>query len=245
MASARNRVNDYPAVRSFESRAEALLREAESRGEKVHGIKPWYYSARVIESGTKVAFIGANPGGGEQAQIDERRLGVLNHPYEDPDYNAWLDDRHWGGGELQASALETFGILFGKQGSRGLRGSACFNVVPLRTTGTNYLSSDTWEKGVTWAKDVLEHVAPKVIVCNGNGPSKSPWSVFSKRPFGITRVEEVPLYNNFRLKHGVIESGKLAGASVIGLPHLSRMKSLPRLRDAAHKLGYPMRVDSS
>ena len=245
MTSTRKRASDYPTVSKFERRARAILKEAEARGEEVYGIKPWYSSAKAIEDGTKVAFVGANPGGGEQAQIDERRLGVLNHPYEDLDYNAWLDDRHWGGGELQANALETFDILFGKQGSRVLRGSACFNVVPLRTTGTGYLSSDTWEKGVSWAKDVLEHVAPKEIVCNGNGPSKSPWSVFSKRPFGITRVEEVPLYNNFRLKHGVIESGKLAGASVIGLPHLSRMKSLPRLRDAASKLGYPMRVDSS
>ena len=84
MASARNRVNDYPSVRSFESRAEALLTEAESRGEKVHGIKPWYCSARVIESGTKVAFIGANPGGGEQAQVDDRKLGVLNPPIYRP-----------------------------------------------------------------------------------------------------------------------------------------------------------------
>ena len=208
----------------------------------MYGIKPWYSSAKTIEDGANVAFIDANPGGEEQAQVDEKRLGILNLPYVETDYNAWLDDSHWGGGSLQASALDAFGILFGKQGSRILRAAACFNVLPLRSKGTDYVSNATWENGVSWAISVLEHVAPRVIVCNGNGPTKSPWGVLGSVPFGITNLEEVPIYNNFRLKRGRVASGKLKGARIIGLPHLSRMRSMPRLTEAAIKLGYPTRI---
>ena len=206
MASARNRVNDYPSVRSFESRAEALLTEAESRGEKVHGIKPWYCSARVIESGTKVAFIGANPGGGEQAQVDDRKLGVLNRPYTDPDYNAWLDDTHWGGtGVRQERARETFGILFGPQGARVLKGAACFNVVPVRSVDTDKISQATWKKGADWFADVLEHVAPRIIVCNSNKVGLNRLGVFySETAVLVSRSQNIGTYTTTLVSSKVV-----------------------------------------
>ena len=245
MTSARKKVSDYPTVRSFDKKAEELLKEAKSRGERFYGIKPWYCSARTIESGAKVAFIGANPGGGQQSEEDDKRLGVLDLPYQDPDYNAWLDDTHWEGtGVPQTRARETFVILFGSRGHRVLRSAACFNVLPMRTSGTGSISQPTWNRGASWAVDVLEHVAPEVIVCNGNGPSKSPWSLFSESHFGIKNLKEEKLFNNFSLKQGRIASGKLAGTLVIGLPHISRVAPNPWVRDAASKFGYPVQVAS-
>ena len=75
---------------------------------------------------------------------------------------------------------------------------------------------------------VLEHVSPEVIVCNGNGSGRSAWSVFS-----VTDCEQREVYGTFKLKRGRVAHGNLAGALVIGLPHLARMKSTPRLKDAA------------
>ena len=78
----------FPIARRFERRAKGLLKEAEARGEPVYGIKPWYCSASFIESGAKVAFIGANPGGGPQSEKDDKRLGILGQPYDDSRYCA-------------------------------------------------------------------------------------------------------------------------------------------------------------
>ena len=223
-----------------------MLVEAESRGEPVYGISPWYCSASIIENGAEVAFIGANPGGGPESEEADRRLGRLNKPYNDKLlYNAWLDDRHWSGDgpNHQARAIEAFGVLFGPQGRETLRNAACFNVVPLRSCDVKKLSKATWQSGVNWVTVVVEHVRPSIIVCNGSGESRSAWGVFRDRRFGIEEPEEAHVYGahvygTYWLKRGRISRGKLEGAEVIGLPHLAHMWSIPRLRAAARRLGY-------
>ena len=47
-------------VQEFTLRAEKMYQQAQSRGEEVYGIKPWYSSVSLIENGTDIAFIGAN-----------------------------------------------------------------------------------------------------------------------------------------------------------------------------------------
>ena len=234
-------MSEFSTARRFEGRAGELLKETEARGEPVYGIKPWYCSASIIEDGAKVAFIGANPGGGPRSEEDDKRLGYLERPYDQKyRYNAWLDDRHWeDGGQHQRRVIEAFEVLFGRQGRDILRDAACFNVVPLRTGNVAGLSRWTWERGVDWAMVVLEHVGPEVIVCNGNGSGRSAWNVFSDPQFGIVELEEAKVYGTFRLKRGRVARGKLAGAQVIGLPHLARMRSVPHLSDAALRLGFP------
>ena len=227
----------FPIARRFEKKATELLEEAEARRESVYGIKPWYCSASFIDSGAKIAFIGANPGGGPQSQEDDKRLGILRQPYNDSRYCAWLDDRHWeGDGSLQRRVIEAFEVLFGPRGRDTLRSAACFNVVPLRTGGVADLSQATWEKGIVWTVEVLEHIKPEVIVCNGNGAGRSAWNVFNRRRFVVAELEECTVYGTFRLKSGRIASQRLQGARVIGLPHLARMKSIASLRDAAIRL---------
>ena len=74
--------------------ATTLGRRAKTRAEPVFGISPWYCAAELIEYGTKVAFIDANPVGGARSKLDDERVGRLPRSYEDPQYNAWLDDTH-------------------------------------------------------------------------------------------------------------------------------------------------------
>ena len=234
----------FNVARRFDRKAQELLKEAQARGEPVYGSKPWYCSARIIEEGAEVVFIGANPGGGPQSEATDRRLGYLTRPYDDPDYNAWLDDRHWeGDGGHQQRVAEAFEVLFGVEGAHTLRQAACFNVVPLRTSGVDDISKDTWAAGIDWTLALLEHMTPNVVVCNGNrSGGRSSWNVFDNPRFGITAVEATEVFGTYRLKRGRIARGKLAGAEVIGLPHLARMKSIPKLRAAARRLGFRSRA---
>ena len=213
--------DQFPITHGFEQQAQQICDQAEARGEAVYGISPWYCAARLIEHGAKVAFIGATPGGGVRSQQEDERIGRLHKPYEDLRYNAWLDDRHWEdpGPLHQRRVIETFKILFGNsEGEDVLRGAACMNVVPVRAGSTSNLSARTWSEGVEWATRVLMRVSPDIVVCDGNGERKSAWSALNSYGRGLTRVEERPLYNNFTIKRGQVE-----GATVIGLPNLSRV----------------------
>ena len=236
-------MTDFPIARGFERKAEALLRDAESRGDAVYGMRPWYCSVSIIEKGAEVAFIGANPGGGAESEKTDKRLGVLAWPYDYDDYCAWLDDRHWEGSGPghQKRAQGAFEILFGQRGQEVLRNAACFDVVPIRSTGIGELSEGTWQSGVALAMEVLAHVRPRLIVCNGNGEGKSAWGVFrgQDQRFGLEVLAKASMTKKFSLKAGRITRGELAGVEVIGLPHLARMTSLPQLEAAAKALGYP------
>ena len=217
-------------VQEFTLRAKKMYEQAQSRGEEVYGIKPWYSSVSLIENGTDIAFIGANPGGGRIDQTNDERLGYLQLPYdESQQYQAWLDDMHWGDKDLQERAIEAFEILFGSRGRDTLRNTASFNVVPMRSKVANKLSRQTWNEGVNWCIDVVANVKPKTIICLGNGEAKSAWSVFKR---DMTEVEKRPIYNNFSLKRGRANF-RFNNALVIGLPHLSRVHGMQQLRKAA------------
>ena len=219
-------------VQEFTLRAKQMYEQAQNRGEEVYGIKPWYSSVSLIENGTDIAFIGANPGGRRIDQTNDEQLGYLQLPYdENQQYQAWLDDRHWGDEDLQRRAIEAFGILFGSidRGRDALRNTASFNVVPMRSSDVNKLSRQTWNEGVNWCLDVVASVKPKTIICLGNGEAKSAWSVFKE---GMTEVEKRPIYNNFSLKRGRADF-RFNNALVIGLPHLSRVHGMQQLREAA------------
>ena len=235
--------DEFPIACRFERQAQKICDQAEKRREPVYGISPWYCAARLIEHGARVAFIGANPGGGARSQEDDERVGRLQRPYEDSQYNAWLDDRHWegGGASHQQRVIESFKLLFGSlQGADVLREATCLNVVPVRSVATADLSSRTWREGVEWVTQVLMHVAPEIVVCNGNGEGRSPWSALNSIGSGIAEVEQKEVYGTFRLKRGKIVDPNLKGATVIGLPHLGRMRSIDRLRDAAAGLAFPV-----
>ena len=211
--------DQFPITYGFEREALKICDHAEKRGEPVYGISPWYCAADVIEHGVKVAFIGANPGGGARSQQDDKRTGRLLRPYKDERYNAWLDDRHWEGrGAVhQERVVATFKILFGNvNGVDVLRSAACLNVVPVRSSRTSDLSARTWRESIEWATRVLKHIAPEIIVCNGNGEQRSAWSALDRFGTGITRPAQRPVNGNYSVKRRTAD-----GVTVIGLPHLS------------------------
>ncbi len=89
--------------------------------------------------------------------------------------------------------------------------------------------------GAFWCLDVTEHVSPEMIICLGNGNGRSAWSIFASRWMGagVKDVKQREIYNNFSLKVCRISQGALKGALVVGLPHLSRVRSMDAVRDAA------------
>ena len=187
-----------------------------------------------------MAFIGANPGGGKQSRKKDRKYGVLSAPYnKHRQYNAWLDDTHWKRKDLQKNVRKAFRILFGKKrGESVLRSAACFNVVPIRSKDVKELSQVTWDDGVDWCINVMEHVSPRVIVCLGNQKDdKSAWSAFAgKKDMNIHKFKRERVQGKFYLKRGYIARGKLKGTLLVGLPHLSRMKNMSKLREAGKRL---------
>ncbi len=229
-------------TRQFTHGANRIYKRARSRSEITYGTKPWYCSVDKIENGAAVVFIGANPGGEKQEWKDDLRSGGLEAPYEKGrQYQAWLDDKHWGtSGDkqrgLQARVLEAFDILFSGDGETTLRNAASFNVVPMRSGNIGNLSKETWRDGAAWCISVLEHISPSIIVCLGNGksPSRSAWSVITDKRcgFGITRYEERPVNGTYNLKRGCA-SLKSKDTLIIGLPHLSYPVNMEKMREAA------------
>ena len=231
-------------VEEFTHRAEQLHEAAQKRNDEVYGVKAWYSSINLIENGARVAFIGANPGGGQQEWKDDVESGGLQAPYDgNRQYNAWLDDEHWGASRnrqlgLQGRVREAFRILYGEQSETVLRHAACFNVVPSRSPDVQKLSQETWMAGAFWCLDVTEHVSPETIICLGNGDGRSAWSIFASRWMGagVKDVRQREVYNNFSVKVCRISQGALEGALVVGLPHLSRVNKMDAVREAAESL---------
>ena len=73
--------DEFPITYGFEQQALNICDQAETRGESVYGISPWYCAARLIEHGARVAFVGANPGGGVTSKREDERVGRLRRPY--------------------------------------------------------------------------------------------------------------------------------------------------------------------
>ena len=232
-------------VDAFMKRADELHSAARARGESAYGMKPWYCSVKLIEGGAKVAFIGSRPAGNVADYEADKRNGVLNKPYDDPEYQAWLDDTHWGKGtgitKEQKKVWTAFEILFGSSWRYTLQHTASFNVVASRFEDASHISTQTWMAGMAWCFDVLYQVSPDVIVCLGNGEpnGKSAWSIFRRAYNGTAmptfRQEHVS--GNYSLKHGRIVEGPLRGTEVVGLPQLYMPVNMDGLRSAAEKLG--------
>ena len=196
----------------------------------VHGFKCWYCDARLIEDGAKLAFIGVNPTGDRHAAAHDKKERYLDAPYEkrDPLWNAWLDEE-WPDGDPYHPYRERVHRLFKAMCGPGwepiLRSTACFNVCPFRTVQTGHLPPSLWSSSTEWFGKALIPIAPEFIVCDGNGPPRSPWAVL-KRRYGMEIVRERKVHPNergsFHVKEGRLKKAPFAGARVLGVPSLSR-----------------------
>ena len=213
----------YTSTRRMEREAKKLASELNSQD--IFGTKCWYSSASIFEEPATKVFIGTNPGGDRASQELDLRKGYLELPYNKADYSAWLDEG-WpdNGPKHQEAVVSTFRSMYGGTWEKQMRGTASFNVVPFRSPSVAKLSPQAWRMGTDWSREVLEHLSPSLVICNGNSRSKSPWSVLH----GFYSVEDSPdipigaTGSTASIKRGVIVSGSLHGCQISGLPSLSR-----------------------
>ena len=221
----------------------------------VHGFKCWCGDARWIEDRAPAAFLTTNPTGGREAMFHDRDEGHLGAPYErrDPPWNAYLDER-WPDRDPQTlhhkRVHRLYQSLFGSQWERALRATACFHVCGFRTVRAGDLPAELWTYSVDWMAKVLHSVGPGLILCDGNGPGRTPWAAL-RRAFGIGDVREWRIDpkagNSRRVKFGTLKRNylttrkDLVGVRVLGVPamgpsHASLWAGDPlrdRIREAA------------
>ena len=213
-------------AKKMELKANKIAEEFE---DSIYGVKCWYSAARLFDQGAQIAFIGINPGGGDDSHShQDKDNGYLEKPYKDTNFNSWLNES-WGGkppgsSGHQLSAQRVFKILYGDDWKKVLRNTACFNVAPFRTGNVDELPSGAWEAATYWFKQVIEHVKPKLIICNGNGEGLSPWSVISDK-YKLDSENRIQIGKaKAYLKQGVIQSAPLKNTRILALPHLSAAK---------------------
>jgi hypothetical protein len=213
-------MSNLELARQWENEARRL--EERLDDPKIFGVKCWYSDAALISNDAERAFIGINPGGGPESEKEDSIGDRLERPYTRKGYNSWLDDDWWEGGEKrQRNVRRSFEAMYGASAESKLRLTASFNVVPFRTRNAADLSDRAWREGTAWFMNVLTHIDPKLIICNGNGENGSPWSVIDTK-FSISRRHQIEIGAKGSVKEGVVNSGQLKGCRIIGLPNLSR-----------------------
>ena len=208
-----------------------LQQEAEEEAKKlkngaISGAKCWYCDANLIENGAIRAFVGINPGGGKTSEKIDVEKGSLDAPYAIRRWNSWLDEDSWEGKgrQHQERVKRMFKSMYGKVWEEKLRESACLNVVPFRTESASRIPAPVWIYSQQWFRRVIEHIRPKLILCNGNGEAKSPWAVLCSfyRINDVKKVSVGATGSTASLKEAVIESEIMMGTRIIGLPLLNR-----------------------
>ena len=217
-------------ARKMEIEAENIAKPFE---DSIYGVACWSSAARLFDEGAERVFIGTNPGGDEKDHRDAKRKGYHQMRYRSHNFNAWLDEG-WRGSvpgqrANQRNVQQVFQAMYGnKEWEKVLRNTACFEVAPFRTPEIKAMPLEAWDIAIPWFQKVLEHVKPRLIICNGNGERQSPWSVlgeiYSLRDKNKTRVEGVA-----SIKQAVIRHGILKDTRIVALPHLSRFGRSKRL----------------
>ena len=184
-------------------------------------IKPWYSAKSIFKPGVERALIGIDPGGDPRTPDD-----TTGQQYQDrlngDSFNAFLDES-WpgyrpGGAPLQASIREVYRNLYQESNPEEMiRGTACFNVCPVRTGVGSHLPprGRVWQVSTSWMWEVLEHIRPEEVICIGNGGT-SPWQAL--------RVNDQPpikFARSAHLKYGTASLRDGTVIRVIGLPHLT------------------------
>ena len=214
-------------ARQMERNAQDLARDFETQ---IDGIKPWYSYAGLFDRPATRVFIGLNPGGSSVSEdLDvEYRSAV----HKNLRYCSWVDEA-WerrGGGlypvgdsPLQNRAQRAFRVMYEEGWEDVLRNTPCFNVVPFRTRRGADLPQRAWNAATVWFQEVLEHLRPNLIICNGNSAGRSPWSALAKYRIEPDASGDIPTRPGAGayIKIGKAASSPLAGTTILALPHLS------------------------
>lgn len=222
---------DYPKARQFQKQANSIYLRFKT--DNIWGIKVWYSHAQYFENGCVRAFVGINPGGSENSHSKSSLAQWLKWPYAREDYSAWLDEDV---GSHHHSVQELFKLLYGSYWRRAIRKTASFNVAPFHTRKSKDLTTDIWQAATPWFRKVLQHIDPRLIICNGNAehPGKSPWAIFI-RSYGasLIREDKIAQGSGYSVKFGQIphESAALGGTRILALPNLGQAGYVPEHSD--------------
>ena len=213
-----NAVEEFPFAVAYEKKAKTFGRKISGQ---VYGVKCWYSDARLIEDGAKRVFVGINPGGGDADSQSDIDNGYLARPYAQPGYNAWLDEKEWS--RHQEAVEQAFKAMFGARWRTTLKRTACLNVSPFRTHDAGMLPDKAWSWSIGWFTEVLEHISPRLILCNGSGEYKSPWSVLHKK-YDLEKLPSTYIGAKAFIKEAYIKQkgSPLHGARVVAMPNLGR-----------------------
>ena len=216
--------DEFEFAKKLQQEADKQARKLRNAG--ISGAKCWYCDAKLIENGATRAFVGINPAGGKSSEQIDIERGSLEAPYSVRGYNSWLDEDGWEGKgrQHQARVKQMFESMYGRAWAEKLRETACLNVVPLRTGNASEIPATVWDFSYQWFGHVIEHVRPKLILCNGNGEIKSPWAVLCSL-YRVNDVKKIPVGapgSTASIKETVIESEVLMGTRIIGMPLLNR-----------------------
>ena len=79
----------------------------------------------------------------------------------------------------------------------------CLNVVPFRTPSREKLPCGAWGVAQPWFRQVLRHLQPDLIICNGNGESKEASAWAALKEFNtITAQKPIHTTDKGRIKYG-------------------------------------------
>lgn len=189
---------------------EAYLKSGNSLGWRL------LYSPKYVLNGSKVAFIGLNPGGSKA----ESAHGEFGMTAGSAYLNESWDGKLPGKSRLQVQVLAMFRRL-GVRPDSVLAG----NLVPFRSPSWEALSNprDSLEFGFSIWREILETASPKIVVSMGNATNEyiaHLLSVQQKKPYSVN-------WGNIRAWRG-----DFSGGTWIGLPHLSRFAIMTRQESA-------------
>ena len=211
--------NDFPTAARFEQEARHLAQGAPAH--TIFGVKCWYCDASLIESGAERAFIGINPGGKAGDDKYDEQMGYLEAPYEERSFNAWLDEEWPEGNPHQRATRKLFQQMYGDRWESVLRSTACFNTCPFRTTSAKDLSGSLWDASTKWVVEVMNQVRPQLIICNGSGKFRSPWSVITGH-YEVDLIFDEEVQANGYLREGTLQLSPLTNVRILGLPFINR-----------------------
>lgn len=208
--------------------------------DSIYGVACWSSSARLFDQGAERVFIGTNPGGDENDHQDAKRKGYQQMRYQSHNFNAWLDEA-WRGSlpgqrPNQRSVQQVFKAMYGNEHwEKVLRNTACFEVSPFRTPEIKAMPPEAWNAAIPWFQKVLEHVKPRLIICNGNGEGLSPWSILGQI-YSLAHKNRTHVEGVASIKQAVIQYGILKDTKIVALPHLSRFGRSERLLSKLEEL---------
>ena len=202
-----------------------------------HWAKPFYSDIHLFKPRPRRVLVGINSKGNRYSrqydldQDNEAKMWSGKRPL----HNAYLDEC-WGNkpdqldpkgqSDLQVAVQRVFKAIYGNHWERRLRGTPCFNLVPVSSDGVkDPMLGKVWNEGACWGTSLIDHLRPQSIILFGNSHvGRSVWAALKQKYSLEDCVACTSTPPNYRLEICYLRNEPLSGAPVVSLPHLSMLK---------------------